>query len=192
MLENRDRVVGGLALVAYVAAIYLANWLIVHVGFIEVFPVPGRPAPAPGTAPWWLLVAPAGVYMAGLTFPLRDLVQRGLGRWWGVAAIVLAAGLTYAISPVLAVASGVTFLVSEGLDMAIYTPMARRWFVRGVAVSSVAAAVVDSLLFLALAGIPYSVALAGQITGKLEVIALVGLPVTWFLRRSHLLAATAP
>lgn len=191
MNGSRDRVVGFAALAVYVAAIYLANWLIVHVGFIEVFPVPGRAAPAPGTAPWWVLVAPAGVYMAGLTFPMRDLVQRGLGRWWGVAAILVAAALTYAISPVLAFASGLTFLVSEGLDMAVYTPMARRWFVRGVVLSSVLAAVVDSLLFLRLAHIPYSVALAGQIVGKCEVIFLVGLPVTWALRRSSLLAAAA-
>src|SRR5215471_1508907 len=131
------RIVGAVALAVYVAAIFAANWLIVHVGFVTVWPT--------------ALVAPAGVYMAGLTFPARDVVQRGLGRWWGIGAIVLAAGITYLISPVLAFASGFTFLVSEGLDMLLYTPLARRWFVWGVALSSTLAAVIDSLLFLYLA-----------------------------------------
>lgn len=167
----------------YVAAIFMANWLIVHVGFIEVFPVPGRAAPAPHTAPWWVLTAPAGVYMAGLTFPARDFVQRALGWQWGVALIVVAAGLTWLISPTLAFASGFTFLVSESLDCTLYTWLRKR-FLRGVAISSTAAAVVDSLLFLQLAHIPYSVALAGQIVGKLTVIWLVGMPIAGLLRRT--------
>lgn len=172
------------ALVVYIGAIFMANVLIVHVGFIEVFPVPGRTPPPPSAGhPWWLLVAPAGVYMAGLSFPARDLVQRTLGLWWGIGAILIAAGLTWFISPTLAFASGFTFLVSEGMDWAFYTPMQRRWFLPGVAVSSTVAAAVDSLLFLHLAHIPYSLALAGQIAGKLEVIWLVGLPVTWALRK---------
>lgn len=180
------------ALAVYIGAIFLANWLIVHVGFIEVFPVPGR-TPAPPPHPWWLLIAPAGVYMAGLSFPARDFVQRLLGRWAGVGAIIVAAGLTYLISPTLAIASGVTFLVSEGLDMLVYTEIAERWgwFVGGVLISSTLAAVIDSLLFLKLAHIPYSLALAGQIVGKLEMIWLVGLPLALALRRRVLVAAAA-
>lgn len=173
------------AFIVYVAAIFMANWLLVHIGFIEVFPVPGRAAP-PATAahPWWLLVAPAGVYMAGLSFPARDFVQRTMGRTAGVVAILVAAGLTYLISPTLAFASGFTFLVSEGADMTVYTWMQRRWFTAGVVISSTVAAVVDSLLFLYLAHIPYSVALAGQIAGKLEVIWLFAWPVTIGLRKA--------
>jgi uncharacterized PurR-regulated membrane protein YhhQ (DUF165 family) len=129
--------------------------------------------------------------MAGLTFPARDIVQRGLGRWWGIAAILIAAALTYAISPTLAFASGFTFLVSEGTDMTLYSWLQRRWFTTGVVVSSVIAAVVDSLLFLRLAHIPYSVALAGQIVGKTEVILLVAWPATWALRRRTVLAVPA-
>lgn len=80
-------------------------------------------------------------------------------------------------------------MCSEGLDFAVYTPLAKRWFFWGVLVSSTLAAVVDSLLFLRLAHIPYSVALAGQIVGKLEVIFLVGMPLTVLLRRSKLVTA---
>lgn len=152
----------------YVGAIVLANWLVAHVGLITV---------APG------LRAPAGVYAAGLTFPARDAVQRLLGRWWGIAAIVVAAVLSWAISPVLAVASGTTFLVSETADYLIYTPLQRRWLVPAVVASGVISAVIDSLLFLYLAHIPYHVALAGQVTAKLEVMVLAGGPLALGLRK---------
>jgi queuosine precursor transporter len=163
------RQIGIVFAAAYIGAIIMANWLIVHVGFIRVWPT--------------TLMAPAGVYMAGLTFPARDIVQRSLGRAAGVLAILAAAGITYMISPVLAFASGLTFLVSETLDMAIYTPLQRRLFRSAVIVSSSVAAVVDSLLFLYLAHIPYNVALAGQIVGKLEVVWLCGIPMAFGLRR---------
>lgn len=153
----------------YIALIFLANWLIIHVGFIYVWPG---------------ILAPAGVYCAGLTFPARDVIQRALGRPAGIAAIVLASAITMLISPRLALASGTTFLVSESMDMLIYTPFQRRWFIPAVIFSSVVAAITDSLLFLWLAGIPYSIALKGQIVGKLEVIFLVGIPLAVILRNN--------
>lgn len=167
---ERRHVIGAVFAAVYIGAIVMANWLIVHVGFIRVWPTS--------------LVAPAGVYCAGLTFPARDVVQRSLGRTAGVLAIIAAAGLTYAISPVLAFASGATFLVSETLDMTLYTPLQRRWFRSAVIVSSTAAAVVDSLLFLYLARIPYHVALAGQIAGKLEVVFACGIPMALALKKA--------
>lgn len=161
------RWIGAAAAVIYVGAIVAANWLITRFGIVTVLG----------------LSAPAGVFAAALTFPARDIVQRGLGRVAGIGLIVAGAGLSWLISPTLAVASGVTFLVSEGLDCVLYSWLARRWFATGVMVSSVIAAVVDSLLFLRLAGIPYQVALAGQITIKLAVIFAVAGPVTAVLRR---------
>lgn len=178
------KLIGAAALSVYVVAIVMANWLVVHVGLIHVFPWPVAGV---------LLLAPAGVYCAGLTFPARDLVQRSLGRLAGVLAIILAAAISWRISsPAVAVASGVTFLVSETLDFIIYTPLQRRFFLSAVAVSSAISAVVDSLLFLYLAHIPYSIVIAGQpvsilggqIFGKLTVIAIVGLPATAALRRA--------
>jgi hypothetical protein len=154
----------------YVGAIVLANWLVVHVGFVPVIP---------GTA----ILAPAGVFAVGLTFPARDVVQRTLGWPWGLGAIVAGAALSWAISPVLAVASGLTFLISEGLDFTVYTPLQRRWFRTAVIASSLVAAVVDSLVFLYLAHIPYHVALAGQIIGKVSVVLLVGAPLAFGLRQ---------
>jgi hypothetical protein len=163
-----NKTIGGIFAAIYVATIVLANWLVHRFGLIPV---------------GFGLMAPAGVYAAGFSFPARDFVQRSLGRIAGIALILVAAGLSFAFSPTLAIASGVTFLVSESLDFSLYTWLARRWFIWGVLVSSVIAAIIDSLLFLYLAHIPYNVALAGQIVGKLEVILIVGMPLTFILKR---------
>lgn len=162
--------IGIAALAIYIAAIVLANWAINRYGLVPV---------------GFGLLAPAGVYFAAITFPARDVVQRSIGRLVGIAAILVGATLSWWVSsPKIAVASGVTFLISESLDMAIYTPLQRRWFVSAVVVSSVVAAIVDSLIFLKLAGIPYEVALAGLIVGKLWIVLLVGAPAAWGLRRA--------
>lgn len=164
-----NRLYGAVFFAIYVGAIVLANYLVAHVGFVSV---------------GFGLLAPAGVYAAALTFPARDVTQRGLGRLMGVVAILVGAIISWWVStPTLAVASGVTFLVSEGLDMAIYTPLQRRYFTVAVVASGVVAAVVDSLLFLRLAHIPYAVALEGQIVGKLWVVTLVGGPLAYVLRK---------
>src|SRR5690606_33613106 len=81
------------------------------------------------------LVAPAGVYFAGLAFSLRDAVQETLGRHWAVAAILAGAALSASLSPALALASGAAFLVSELADMAVYTPLRRRSWLGAVAAS---------------------------------------------------------
>ena len=82
------------------------------------------------------------------------MVQRTGGRWLGVAAILLGAPISWKISsPVIAVASGGTYLISETLDMLVYTPLQRRWFVPAVIASGCVALVVDSFVFLHWAGI---------------------------------------
>lgn len=171
------RTIGLAALAVYVSAIVLANWAITRYGLVPV---------------GFGLLAPAGVYFAAVTFPARDVVQRSLGRLVSIAAILVGAAVSWFVSsPTIAVASGVTFLISESLDMAVYTPLQRRWFVSAVVVSSTVAAIVDSLVFLKLAGIPYSVALAGLIVGKLWVVLGVGFPAAVGLRRA-LPCATSP
>lgn len=102
----------------------------------------------------------------------------------GVAAILIAALVSWWVSsPAIAVASGVTFLISESLDFAVYTPLQRRWFVPAVIASGIVAAVADSLIFLKLAGIPYSGNLAGLIVGKLWIVTLIGGTAAWALRK---------
>lgn len=171
------------AFAVYVAAIAGSNWLITHVG------IPAGPG-VHLTPVGFGLLAPSGVWAAAVSFPARDVTQRLGGRWLGVAAILIGAGISYLItSPVIAVASAVTYLCSEGADMAVYTPLQRRWFVPAVFASGCVAIVVDSLLFLHLAGIYSLASLEGLILGKFWVI-LAAVPVTWLLRNRGPVAIT--
>lgn len=155
------------ALAVFVAAIVLANWLVTRYGLVW--------------APFGTKAA-AGTYMVGVTFPARDVCQRYGGRVLGVIAIILGAAVSWLVaSPVIALASGGTFLISESLDAAIWTPLQRR-FVLAVIVSSVIAAIVDTVIFITWAGLPSS-AIPGTIYAKLATILLVGAPAAWVLRR---------
>lgn len=159
-------------LLGYIGTIVAANWAIQTFGLVPV---------------GFGLVAPAGVYFAGLAFTLRDLTQESLGRAWTIAAIILGAGCSALLSPSLALASGLAFLVSESADMVVYTPLRRRRWLCAVAASNTVGLVVDSALFLWLAFGSLDF-LAGQIVGKAEmtVLAVVALSL-W--RRAHRPAA---
>src|SRR5262245_7853295 len=145
-----------LPLVAYIATIFAANWAITTFGLVPV---------------GFGLLAPAGVYFAGLAFTFRDLTQDGLGRRWTYFAIIAGAGLSAFLSGPLAVASGVAFLVSETADLLVYTPLRERHWLGAVAASNTVGLVVDSALFLWLAFGSLDF-LIGQIVGKLWVTAL--------------------
>lgn len=178
----RNKAIAAIALAVYVGAIVLANYFIVHgLPFGLSSPTPFGTYTVPVG---FGLVAPAGTYMAAVTFPARDVVQRAGGRLLGVLAILIAAVVSWWVSnPAIAVASGGTFLISESLDFAVYTPLQKRWFVPAVVISGIVAAVVDSLIFLKWAGIPYQGNLAGLIVGKLWIVTLVGGPAAWALRK---------
>lgn len=173
--------IAAIALGLYVGAIVLANYLIVH-GMPGATATPFHTYTLPVG---FGLAAPAGTYMAALTFPLRDIVQRFGGRILGLAAIVLAGLVSWWVSnPIIAVASGGTFLISESLDFLVYTPLQRRWFTPAVVASGIVAAVADSLIFLKWSGIGYGHGeLAGLIVAKLLVVTLVGGPLAATLRR---------
>lgn len=147
-----------LLVVAYLTSIVAANWMIRNVGI----PIAGGTHLLPVG---FGLLAPSGTYAAALTLVARDLVQRTSGRWWGIGVIPVGASISALFDVRLALASGVAFLLSEALDFAVYTPLQRRLTV-AVAASAPVGAVVDSLTFLTLAGIPLAVALPGQLVGK--------------------------
>lgn len=155
-----------LPLLGYVATIWLANWAIQTFGLVPV-----------GLG----LLAPAGVYFAGLAFTLRDLTQEALGRWWTVAAILVGAALSALVSPQFAFASGVAFLVSELADMAVYTPLRRRHWLGAVALSNTVGLVIDSMLFLWLAFGSLDF-LPGQVVGKASMT-IGAVAVLWIWRR---------
>jgi uncharacterized PurR-regulated membrane protein YhhQ (DUF165 family) len=149
-------------LVAYIATIFAANWAVVTFG-----PVPVG----------FGLMAPAGVYFAGLAFTLRDLTQDELGRRWTYAAILIGAGISGVLSGPLAIASAVAFLVSETADLLVYTPLRERRWLAAVAASNLIGLAIDSVLFLWLAFGSLQF-LAGQIVGKLAMTVLAVL-VLW-------------
>ena len=160
-------VLAALGFAIYVGSIAGANWMISHVGR----PVQGAHVLPVGFG----LEAPSGVYLAGLTFVARDIVQRLAGLRVGVVAIAIGAALSWWLSsPAIAVASGVTFLLSESCDFLVYTPLQARHFPFAVVGSGLVADVVDSVVFLTLAGIPLAVALPGQLVGKAWVVLLGG------------------
>jgi uncharacterized PurR-regulated membrane protein YhhQ (DUF165 family) len=157
-----------LPVVAYIATIFAANWAISTFGVVPV---------------GFGLMAPAGVYFAGLAFTLRDLTQEALGRRWTVAAIVVGAAISAVVSPQFAVASGAAFLVSELADYLVYTPLrARNWPV-AVGASNIVGLVLDSVLFLSLAFGSLEF-LPGQIVGKLWMTLLAVLLIA-ALRRQN-------
>ena len=68
--------------------------------------------------------------MVGLALVLRDLVQRRLGLYWAIAAILIGGALSWMIAPPFLVLASVTaFLVSEFADLAVYTPLQKRGLV---------------------------------------------------------------
>ena len=164
------------ALALYIGAIVLANYLIVH-GFPGATATPFHTYTFPTL---FGLVCPAGTYVAALSFPLRDVAQRAGGKWVGVAAILLAAIVSWWVSnPAIAVASGGTFLISETCDFLIYSRLQQRFGV-SVVVSSAIAAVVDSLVFLQWAGIGYG---HGELAGLIVAKLLIVIPIGWCLTR---------
>jgi len=158
-----------LPVAAFIACVVLANWLTATFGLIPV---------------GFGLVATAGTYAAGLTFVFRDLIHEAGGRWLAVGAIAAGAALSWVVaSPALAVASGVTFLVAELADLAVYVPLRRRGLLTAVLVSNVVGFTLDTFLFLYLAGFPITPAVvAGQLLAKATMTAL-GLCVLWALGR---------
>lgn len=165
-----SRRVAAIAAATFLACIVAANYVTTEYGMTPV---------------GFGLVATAGTYFAGLTFVLRDTVQDGLGKLATVGLIIAGAGLSYLVSdPFIALASGVAFLVSELADLAVYTPLRRRGYVRAAIASNVVGAAVDTVLFLWVAGFPIQQALAGQMVGKVAVTAaVVALVAAYRLRR---------
>lgn len=139
------KALGFVAAILFVGTIYAANYAVEHWGLVSV---------------GFGLMAPAGVYFAGLAFTLRDIIHRTLGRWVVIGAILLGGLLSYVISDAvtlpgglvsLAVASALAFLISELLDLAVYEPIRSRGWLPAVVASNIVGLVTDSILFLWLA-----------------------------------------
>lgn len=178
MRVQQNRITFGItAAVAFVLSVVGANYFVTHVGDQ---PFPGGPHVLPV---WPGVSGPSGFVWIGFALTARDVLQRCLGRQATVAAIVLGAALSYFIAPAFAFASGVTFLVAELADFAVFTPLADRNLPGAVVASNIVGAVLDSVLFLWLAFGWSSVATFAlpQAWGKLWVSVLF-IPVLLFVR----------
>jgi queuosine precursor transporter len=167
-VTNAAKYGGLLMLLGYIGTIFAANWAIVNFGVVPV---------------GFGLVAPAGVYFAGLAFTFRDLVQESLGRVASILAIVAGAALSAFVSPQFAVASGIAFLLSELADFAVYTPLRQRNWLGAVFASNVVGFVADSALFLTFAFGSLQF-LPGQVVGK-GWMTLLAVAVLWRWRKSR-------
>jgi len=169
-----------LYLLAYIATIPAANWMIGHVGTVCL-------ADGPCLIPVWPgITAPSGVLMAGAALVLRDMVQFRLGKRWGLTAIAIGAGLSALVAPpALVIASTIAFLLSELADFVVYTPLAARRLVTAVILSGIVGTVIDSVVFLGLA-FGSLAHLEGQIIGKAWMV-LFAAPLIKLLRtrREH-------
>ncbi len=173
-------------LVLFCLTIPAANWLIGHVG-TEC--APNGPCVIP-VAPG--LFAPSGVLMVGAALVLRDLVQRRFGPGIGICAILMGAALSGLLAPpALVIASAAAFLLSETVDFAVYTPLARKYFVAAVTASGFFGLVVNSVVFLWLAFGSLEF-LAGQIAGKAWMIVLSIPLMMWLKKRDQRLGLIAP
>src|SRR5215204_4616513 len=161
--SSKRYVQGLIAAVLYIGTVFAANWAIARYGVVPV---------------GFGLLAPAGVYFAGLAFTLRDLTHEALGRRAVLLAILLGAAFSAFVSPKFAVASGVAFLLSELADYAVYTPLREKHWLSAVGL------VLDSVIFLSLAFGSLEF-LPGQIVGKAWMTAAAVL-LLWLFRNRFL------
>lgn len=137
------------------------------------------------------LIATAGTYFAGMTFILRDSLQDVAGKRWTLAVIAAGAALSFLVSdPFIALASAAAFGLAEVADLAVYTPLRKRGYIRAAVASNIVGTIVDTLVFLTIAGFPL-VAFWGQMSGKLLVTAAVMFVIILFRTRRAIIQAQA-
>lgn len=140
------------AAVAYIGTVIAANVLTAKLGLIPI---------------GFGLVVTAGTFAAGLSLIARDAVQITSRTPIVVPALIVAATLISAVTPALALASGIAFLTSEVVDWGVFTPLRGRSLPTAVIMSSLIAAPIDTVLFLHIAGFPVTLeAVIGQLLVK--------------------------
>ena len=155
---------------AFALSVVAANALTSAFGLVQLWPTG--------------LMVTAGTFAAGAALVLRDGVDTHGGRWWVLAAIAVGIALSFGLAPAaIAVASAVAFGGSELLDWAVFRRLRPRSLPRAVLLSSVIAAPLDTVLFLAIAfgwGAVTWEAVLGQFLVKTSMAAVAAL---WLARR---------
>ena len=120
----------------------------------------------------------AGTAVAGFALLARDWLHETSGRQWVFAAILFGAILSSALSPALALASGVAFLLAELADWVVYSKLRESSWVCAAIASNTVGAIIDSLIFLSIAGFPIS-GTWGQVLVKVTLTGIFVLVVRW-------------
>lgn len=140
-----------LSLIALIGAVVAANALTNTFGVVTILG----------------LTATAGTWVAGFAFLARDGLHEWGGRRWVIAGVLFGAVISALLSPMLALASATAFLVSELADYVVYSPLRESGWARASIVSNIVGSIVDTVLFLWIAGFP----LDGTLT---QVVVKVG------------------
>lgn len=152
--------------ISYLFSILLANLLVIYFGIIHI---------------GWL-VFPAGAAVVGLTFSLRDFVQ----RYWSHSVLYFMAAstvITGLLNWHIAVASVAAFAISELADYLIFTFFTKDFIYR-IIVSNLISTPLDSLVFVALAfGLQSYDPVIGQTIVKF-LFSLIVIPFIIFIRKN--------
>ena len=162
-----------ITILAYLATIPIANWLINNVGTQYA---PNTPHTIPVGFGY---SAPSGVLMMGLALVLRDYVQQQFGHRITLGAIAIGIALSYAVNPAVATASAVAFAVSELADLAIFTRIRKQSLSLAVIASGIVGGIIDSFLFLQIA-FKSTQFWQGQVIGKSLMAIAAGLIIWGF------------
>jgi uncharacterized PurR-regulated membrane protein YhhQ (DUF165 family) len=133
---------------------YVASIALVNVAFVHL---PHIPLGDNG-------ILPAATFLVGAVFILRDFAQRSAGHWV-LAAMVTGIAISYVMAgPMVALASGAAFAVSELADYAVYT-FTKRPLKTRILLSSAIGTPIDTVVFLAL--LPFD--------GALNIVAVLAM-----------------
>ncbi|MGD9816625.1 MAG: VUT family protein [Hyphomonadaceae bacterium] len=122
----------------YVGLMPLINWAFAGIDTISIPPDLGGGEWHPFTI------------VTGLVLVVRDFAQREIKHWIFGAMLVGLALSTLTAWPVIVVASGVAFLISETADWAVYT-FSNRPLSQRIMISSLVGAPIDQVAFIGLA-----------------------------------------
>jgi uncharacterized PurR-regulated membrane protein YhhQ (DUF165 family) len=142
-LEKEENNIKWIFAILYCISILFGNLAVSYFGIIHAFG----------------LMFPAGAIFIGLTFSLRDFVQREFGHnvWYFMIIsmiITTVSGIYLSNLPIpmwkIAIASSVAFIVSEAVDWLVYTLISKNMVFR-ITISNFFSTPIDSILFVGIA-----------------------------------------